>query len=284
MEILRTPAAMRAWADAVHSRSQRLVLVPTMGFLHAGHLSLVQLARRHGEQVAASIFVNPTQFGPKEDLGRYPRDEAGDLQKLASAGADAVFIPTAEAMYPSGFDTYVVPENLANVLCGKSRPGHFRGVCTVVTLLFRISRCDAAVLGEKDYQQLTILRRMVKDLWLDVQVIGAPLVREADGLAMSSRNVYLSATERQAALALSRGLFAARERFGSGERRGAVLRQLVQAELERAPAVRIDYVELVDAERLTPVDDIRSPVVCAVAAFLGKTRLIDNVQLGNPTA
>ena len=273
LEILRDANAMRAWRDT--RKGRRVALVPTMGYLHDGHLALVKRARELADEVVASVFVNPTQFGPNEDFSRYPRDEAGDLAKLASAGVDAVFLPSREALYPVGFDTYVVPEALASGLDGFSRPGHFRGVCTVVCLLFRISKCDVAVFGEKDYQQLTIIRRMTRDLWLDVDIVGHPTVREADGLAMSSRNVYLSADERVQALALSRTLFALRETARS-EKDVAALLKRGQASLAD---VKLDYLAIVGADDLRPLERLDRPARVLVAAFVGKTRLIDNLAI-----
>ncbi len=277
--IVREAKAFRAWADEQVARGRRVGLVPTMGYLHEGHLSLAVLARERADVVAASVFVNPTQFGPHEDFSRYPRDLEGDVRKLAAAGVEAVFAPEPGEMYPPGFDTYVVPEKLASVLCGASRPGHFRGVCTVVHLLFRISRAHVAVFGEKDYQQVTIIRRMVRDLWLDVEVVGAPIVREPDGLAMSSRNVYLSPEERKDALALSRALGAVERAFRGGERDPRRLVSVARGVLGEAPRARIDYVEIVDADELTPAGRIARPAVCALAVFVGKTRLIDNRRL-----
>ncbi len=246
-----------------------------MGYLHDGHLALVERGRELADLTVATIFVNPTQFGPHEDLARYPRDEEGDLAKLTAAGVDAVFVPARDAIYPPGFDTYVVPEELAKGLCGASRPGHFRGVCTVVALLFRITKCDVAVFGEKDYQQLAVIRRMAKDLWLDVECVGHPIVREADGLAMSSRNVYLAAEERRRAVSLSRALFAMKE-HASARKDVAALLALGRAELGD---VKLDYLEIVDAESLRPLERIDRPARALVAAYLGKTRLIDNVAL-----
>ncbi len=246
-----------------------------MGFLHDGHLSLVKRARELADHVVASIFVNPTQFGPNEDFSRYPRDEEGDLAKLASAGVDAVFLPAREVLYPEGFDTYVVPNELAMGLCGASRPGHFRGVCTVVYLLFRLTGCDVAVFGEKDYQQLTVIRRMARDLLLDVDVVGHPVVREPDGLAMSSRNVYLSADERRRALALSRALFKMAE--AATHEKG--VRELVQKGRAVLGEVEVDYLEVVGAHDLRPLERIAGPARAMVAGFVGKTRLIDNLAI-----
>lgn len=277
--VLRQSKSMRDWADAHISRGARLALVPTMGYLHEGHLSLVALARAHADVVVASVFVNPTQFGPKEDFSNYPRDFDGDAHKLESAGVDAIFAPDTLEMYPPGFGTHVVPGELANVLCGVTRPNHFRGVCTVVHLLFRITRAHVAVFGEKDFQQLTIIRRMVRDLWLDVEVIGAPIVREPDGLAKSSRNVYLSANERRDAVVLSRALTAVEHAFRAGERSTEQLLDTARQIIATAPSARIDYIEIVDADDLRPLAVINQPVVCALAVFVGQTRLIDNRRL-----
>lgn len=272
-------AAMRRWAHFEHATGRRIALVPTMGYLHDGHLALVHEARKEAHRVVVSIFVNPTQFGAGEDLARYPRDLAGDLVKLREARADVAFVPDASAIYPSGFDTWIEPRELASVLCGKSRPGHFRGVATVVAVLLRQTLADVAVFGEKDFQQLQVIRRLVRDLWLDVEIVGVPIVREEDGLAMSSRNAYLSIDERRQALALSRAIDAVQQCFGAGERGGAALLNVVRATLAEVPAVRPEYVELVDRETLQPIESVRAPALLAIAAFVGSTRLIDNCQL-----
>ena len=259
---------------------ERIAFVPTMGFLHAGHLALMQHARTLADRVVVSIFVNPTQFGPNEDLSRYPRDPEGDASKAGSVGVDLIFSPEPATMYPTGFQTYVEVRELERGLCGDRRPGHFVGVATVVCKLFHLVQPDVAVFGEKDYQQLQVIRRMVKDLDLPVEVASLPTVREADGLAMSSRNSYLSPTERQTALALSRVLQAARRAVAEGATDGAMVRAAAQAELEATPGVRVDYVELRDAESLeTVAGEMPGRAVLAVAAFVGKTRLIDNVVL-----
>jgi pantoate--beta-alanine ligase len=277
--ILRTADSMRAAARAAEATGRRIVLVPTMGFLHDGHLALVREAHRHGDFVVVSIFVNPTQFGPREDLSRYPRDFDGDVKKLESVGVDAVFAPRPDDIYPPGFDTYVVPESLAAGLCGRSRPNHFRGVATVVLILLRICRCRAAVFGEKDYQQLAIIRRMCQDLWLDVEIVAHPIVRESDGLAKSSRNVYLSPSERVQALVLSRALEQAHALARAGERDAARLLTLARATIAEAPAARLDYAEVVDAETLVPMATLDRPAIIALAVFIGTTRLIDNRPL-----
>jgi pantoate--beta-alanine ligase len=240
----------------------------------------MEASRARADLTAVSIFVNPTQFGPNEDLARYPRDLEGDLQKCREAGMDAVFVPEAGGMYPPGHRTFVEVTQLEDGLCGARRPGHFRGVATVVTQLFALARPHLAVFGEKDYQQLQIIRRLAVDLHLGVEVVGMPIVREPDGLAMSSRNAYLSAAERTRALALSRGLGAARARWAAGERTGETLRDAVRAEL-RAGDVREDYVELVDPSTLEPLARAeRADARLLVAGFVGKTRLIDNTAIG----
>jgi len=270
---------MAAWSDAARARGERIAFVPTMGFLHAGHTALMDEARRHGDKVVLSIFVNPLQFGPNEDLERYPRDLPGDLAKATAHGVDAMFLPTPANMYPPGHQTTVQVHQLEQGLCGGSRPGHFVGVATVVCKLFNIVRAHVAVFGEKDFQQLAIIRRMVRDLDMPVEIVSLPTVREADGLAMSSRNKYLSPDERQRATALSRALFAARAACAAGETDPTKLVAGVTAAL-RDQVTRIDYVELRDAETLQPLVVVDRPAVMAVAAFVGRTRLIDNVRFG----
>ncbi len=244
-----------------------------MGYLHEGHLSLVREARARADVVVASIFVNPIQFGPNEDLARYPRDEAGDSAKLRGAGCDVLYLP--EAMYADDFSTHVEVGGPSAGLCGDRRPGHFRGVATVVAKLFHLVAPDVAVFGQKDYQQLAVLRRMVRDLDFDVEIVGCPIVREPDGLAMSSRNAYLSAEDRPRALALSQGLEAAARAMSAGERSPRRLEAIARAPLEAAN-LRVDYVEARDAMSLAPIEEPQGPIVIAVAAFVGATRLIDN--------
>lgn len=281
IEVIRDPQAMRARAAAVRSADKRIVFVPTLGFLHAGHVSLLLRGRTLGDLLVLSIFVNPMQFGPAEDLGRYPRDEEGDLLKAAAAGCDLAFCPDATAMYPPGFQTRVEVTGLQKGLCGDHRPGHFAGVATVVLKLCNIVQPHILLLGEKDYQQYLIVRRMLRDLDLDIDVRGVPLVREPDGLAMSSRNAYLGAQERQRALVLSRALLAARDRYQAGERQAAVLLRAAEEVLGREPGVRLQYLSLADAETLAPcAGALTAPAVLAVAAQVGGTRLIDNVLLG----
>jgi pantoate--beta-alanine ligase len=279
--VLRTVAETAAWAESIRRSGRRLALVPTMGFLHDGHLSLMREGRGRADVVAASIFVNPTQFGPTEDLSRYPRDMSGDLAKCASAGVEAVFAPEPAEVYPPGFQTYVDVEKVSQGLCGARRPGHFRGVATVVTKLLCILRPHVALFGEKDYQQLQVIRALERDLNLGVEIVGMPTIREADGLAMSSRNAYLSPEDRKRALALSRGLKAAQALYTGGTREAPALVGAVRRELEAA-GLREDYVELMDATSLTPLSAVTpgQPVRLLVAAFVGTTRLIDNQPIG----
>jgi pantoate--beta-alanine ligase len=280
MDVLRSPAELSDWTESARRAGRRVGLVPTMGFLHRGHTSLMEASRARADLTAVSIFVNPTQFGPNEDLARYPRDLDGDLRKCREMRVDAVFTPEAGAMYPEGHRTFVEVTGLQDGLCGARRPGHFRGVATVVTQLFALGRPHVAVFGEKDWQQLQIIRRMAADLHLGVEVVGMPIVREADGLAMSSRNAYLSAPERARALALSRGLGAARARWAAGDRQAEGLREAVRAEL-RAAEVREDYVELVTPDTLLPLGRAeRADARLLVAGFVGNTRLIDNTAVG----
>lgn len=283
MQILETIPAMQAWSMQQRQAGRAVGFVPTMGYLHEGHISLVHLARARTDAVVVSIFVNPTQFGPNEDLDRYPRDFARDEQLCREAGVEVLFYPGTDVMYPDGYSTYVVEEALGDSLCGRSRPGHFRGVATVVAKLFNCVLPAFCVLGEKDAQQLRILRRVTRDLNFPVEIIAGPIVREADGLAMSSRNKYLSATERTEAVWLSKALALARTAFADGERDGTRLKKIVTTALAHAASGCIDYVELVDNENLQPVDHIRRPSLLAVAVFFSGARLIDNTVL-DPTA
>jgi pantoate--beta-alanine ligase len=280
-QVLRTVAEVQTWAADLRRAGRRLALVPTMGFLHEGHLSLMREGRKRADGVATSIFVNPTQFGPKEDLSRYPRDFEGDLAKCASAGVDVVFAPEASTMYPPGYETYVEVTDVSQGLCGERRPGHFRGVATIVTRLLCLFRPDVALFGEKDYQQLQVIKALNRDLHLGVEILGMPTVREPDGLAMSSRNAYLSPEDRKRALAISRGLGAAQSLYRAGTSEASALVEAVRREL-RAADLREDYVELVDAERLKPLSSVQpgQPARLLVAAFCGTTRLIDNQPIG----
>ncbi len=279
VQVITTPVAMSAWSEAARARGERIALVPTMGALHAGHVSLLTAARKLADRVVLSIFINPTQFGPKEDLARYPRDLDGDLAKASGAGTDAAFVPEAKDMYLSGAQTFVEVREVSQGLCGERRPGHFTGVATVVCKLFNIVRPHLAIFGEKDFQQLAVIRRMVVDLNMPVDVVGQPIVREPDGLAMSSRNAYLSPPERARALAISQGLSAARDRFSAGERDAGVLVREARAILKDR-VDRIDYVEIRDADSLRSVERLDRPAAILVAAYVGATRLIDNIRLG----
>lgn len=275
-EIIRDPREMRARTEDLRRDGRKIAVVPTMGALHDGHLQLLRTARARADIVILTIFVNPTQFGPNEDLARYPRDEAGDLAKARTCGIDLAFCPDAPAMYPAGAQTFVEVRELAKPMCGASRPGHFAGVATIVTKLFNLTNPHLAVFGEKDYQQLAIIRRMVRDLDMGIEIVGVPIVREADGLALSSRNAYLSADQRKTALSLSKGLAAAEAAVEAGERDGAKIVAAARALIEGAPQARIDYIELRDADELTPVTTLSRPAVLAMAVFVGTTRLIDN--------
>lgn len=280
MEIFRTPREMQSWSDARRAAGRRLGLVPTMGCLHEGHLSLLRVARDAGcDEVAATIFVNPAQFGPGEDYERYPRQEEQDLGMLRDTGADAVLLPGVREIYPEGFQTFVEVGEVSKGLCGDRRPGHFRGVATVVAKLLLIGKPHVAVFGEKDFQQLAVIRRMVRDLDIDVEILGAPIVREADGLAMSSRNRYLGTEDRTAALCLSRGLFRARDLFLSGERGAGRLAEAARREIEAEPRAVLEYAEARDPETLNPVPDRAERMTILVAAKVGPARLIDNITL-----
>ena len=258
-------------------------LVPTMGYLHPGHISLIERARKENDMVVVSIFVNPIQFGPNEDLDKYPRDMAHDREVCEKAGAELIFAPEPSEMYPSENLVFVDIKELGNGLCGAKRPGHFRGVCTVVSKLFNIVLPDRAYFGEKDAQQLAIIRRMVKDLNFGTEIVSCPIVREPDGLAMSSRNLYLSPEERKAALSLSRSLSAAKELMRKGEKDSVKIREAIVAGISSEPLVKIDYAEIVDSADLSPVEKIEKPVLAAAAVYFGKTRLIDNFTFEGKT-
>jgi len=276
MKTVTTIAELRA---ARRSLPGPLGFVPTMGYLHAGHISLAQRARAECASVAASIFVNPTQFGPSEDLAKYPRDLPGDLARLEAAGVDLVWTPTPQEMYPAGFQTWVTVEELTRPLEGAARPTHFRGVTTVVAKLFHAVGPDKAYFGQKDAQQAAVIRRMVKDLDFPLEVVVCPIVREPDGLAMSSRNVYLSAEERRAATVLFRSLSAAKAAYDSGERRAEALRGLVQKNVAGEPLAQLQYVSCADYDTLEELEEIKGKSLLSMAVYFGKTRLIDNFVL-----
>ncbi|MFT4624713.1 MAG: pantoate--beta-alanine ligase [Myxococcota bacterium] len=275
MRTITSVAEMIAVAEAARGAGRMVGLVPTMGFLHVGHVSLMTRLRAEVDVLITSIFVNPLQFGPTEDLGRYPRDPEGDARKCADAGVDLLFIP--DPFYPESFSTSVAVADLTERLCGASRPTHFGGVTTVVARLFGVTRCDAACFGEKDFQQLMVIRRMVRDLALPVRIVPGPLVRDDDGVALSSRNAYLSADQRRRGRSLHQALFAVRDAVAAGERRRDVLLALAARTID---CDRVDYVDLVDAETLLPVDVVEGPSRVLGAAYYGATRLIDNVAVG----
>ena len=281
MRVVTTVSEVRVALDAARARGETVALVPTMGALHEGHLSLIRAARAENDVVVVSIFVNPTQFGPKEDLQRYPRDLDRDRRLCGDAGADLVFSPAAEEMYPRGFSTWVEVEGLTDGLCGRSRPGHFRGVCTVVTKLLSICSPERAYFGEKDAQQLAVITRMVRDLDLRVAVVPCPTVREADGLAMSSRNARLTGEERAQASTLYRSLGAAKDLVDAGERNPAALEDAMRAVLVEADLGEVEYAEIVRVDDLTPVTAIEGTCLIAVAVKFGGsgTRLIDNIRV-----
>ncbi len=279
---IRSPAEFQAICEELRAEGHTLGLVPTMGALHEGHLTLVREAAQHATRVAVTIFVNPTQFGPNEDFQRYPRDLVGDCQKCEAAGASLIFTPNVEDMYLPGDATRVRVSGLTDHLCGPFRPGHFDGVATVVTKLFALAGRCVAIFGRKDYQQLKVIERLVQDLHLPVRVVGHPIVREVDGLALSSRNAYLSIEERARALAIPKALSLAITEHRAGEHRSGVVRAHVVAAFAEAK-LRVEYVSFVHPETLVPyADDAELPKVCvlAIAVFSGKTRLIDNVVLG----
>lgn len=277
MKIATTIAEVRAQVAAWKKEGLTVGLVPTMGYLHEGHASLVDEAVRQCDRVVASVFVNPTQFGPNEDLEDYPRDFDRDKALLEEHGCHLVFHPSVEEMYPEGAATYVeIHSDMPKQLCGKTRPIHFRGVCTVVSKLFNIVTPDKAFFGQKDAQQLAILRRMVRDLSYGIQLVGCPIVREADGLAKSSRNTYLNPQERQAALVLSQAVKLGQELVARGERDAAKLVAAMSAHIAAQPLARIDYVEAVDGVTMEPVETLQGTVLVAMAVYIGKTRLIDN--------
>jgi len=279
MQIIRDSNEMQATALAHKRAGRRIGFVPTMGFLHAGHVSLMALARPRCDVLVASIYVNPSQFGPNEDLARYPRDEAGDLDKCAAVGCDVVFLPETTDMYPSSHQTWVTLEALPSHLCGASRPNHFRGVATIVAKLFGLVQPDLAVFGEKDWQQLAVIRRMTRDLAMPVEILGGPIVREPDGLAMSSRNAYLSTEERTRARSLSDALGLAARRVQAGQTGADVLLRAIDARLAMrldAAIDRVDYVAIVHPNTLEAVTEVSQGALAALAVFVGRTRLIDN--------
>ncbi len=279
MQIIQSIAEMQHFSDGVRKQGKKIAFVPTMGFLHAGHQHLIRQGRSLGDVLIVSIFVNPLQFGPAEDFNRYPRDWDRDVQLCESCGVDVLFAPKAEEMYPENFQTEVSVPLLSKNLCGISRPKHFQGVATVVVKLFNCTKPHVALFGEKDFQQLAVIKRLVQDLNFDIHIIGVSTVREADGLAMSSRNTYLSEQERQSALSLSQALFKAQELFQHGERDARVLIRAARTIITRQKDACIDYIKICDIQTLQDVDTIAQPAVMALAVKIGAARLIDNVVL-----
>ena len=279
MVVFQKNEEIKSFITGLKKMGRTLGFVPTMGYLHEGHFALVRKAKRTCQAVIVSIFVNPTQFGPQEDFEHYPRDSERDLRMLQEEAVDAVFMPIIAEIYPKGYVTYVTLKGLTDCLCGRSRPGHFEGVATVVTKLFNIVRPDKAFFGQKDGQQVLVIRRMVEDLAMEPEIVTVPTVREPDGLAMSSRNFYLSPEEKKAAPVLYRGLMAAQAAFEKGERDAGRLCKIVVAMLAGEPLARIDYVEIRSIPNLEPVEIIDRPVLLAAAIYFTRTRLIDNVVL-----
>jgi pantoate--beta-alanine ligase len=270
---------MQRWSEDQRRAGGRIAFVPTMGFLHEAHLQLVREGKKRGDRVVVSIFINPTQFSPNEDFAGYPRDLERDRRLLEKENVDVLFHPSVREIYPEGYQTHVAVDQLSTLLCGAHRPGHFQGVATVVAKLFNIVRPHVAVFGEKDYQQLQVIRRLVRDLNYDIEIVGYPIVRQRDGLALSSRNAYLNTEERQAALCLSRSLSRAVSLVRRGEARAQVITQAVRAEIEKQPVAKVEYVSLCDPGSLKDVDQVRGAAVLALAVRVGKARLIDNVML-----
>ncbi len=280
MRVIESAREMQSSSESLRLSGKIISFVPTMGYFHEGHLSLMREARKTADHVVVSIYVNPTQFGPKEDFSKYPRDFERDAQMAESVGVDVIYFPSNQEMYPEGYQTYVSVEQVTQNLCGISRPGHFRGVTTVCCKLFNIVKPHSAIFGKKDYQQLAAIRRMVKDLNMDLEIIGMPTHREPDGLAMSSRNVYLSPEERLSALTLVASLKLAQKLYAGGERKASVMIGEAKKLIKNKPFTDIDYVKICDAATLRDVEEIREEAVMALAVRVGKTRLIDNSVLG----
>ena len=276
MVILKKIDEVRAQVKEWKKQGLTVGLVPTMGYLHEGHQSLIKKSVEQNDRTVVSVFVNPIQFGPNEDLESYPRDLEADAKLCESTGADIIFNPEPEEMYADGFVSFINMTGLPNALCGLTRPIHFKGVCTVVGKLFNIVTPDRAYFGQKDAQQLAVIKRMVKDLNVDTEIIGCPIIREEDGLAKSSRNTYLSADERQAALVLSRSLKIGKQLVDAGEKSAKAVKDAITAEINKEPLAKIDYVDVVDFDTITPVDEIKGTTLVAIAVYIGKTRLIDN--------
>lgn len=276
IKVVSTVCETRAQVNEWKKQGLTVGLVPTMGYLHEGHQSLIKKAVEENDRVVVSVFVNPIQFAPNEDLETYPRDLEADKRLCDSTGADLIFHPTPDEMYPDGFSTHIQMDNLTKELCGKTRPTHFGGVCTVVGKLFNIVKPDKAYFGQKDAQQLAIIKRMVRDLNFDIEIVGCPIIREPDGLAKSSRNTYLNADERKAALILSKAIKLGEELVADGERNAQTIIKAMTDKINTEPLARIDYVNVVDALSIEPLDVVKGEVLVAIAVYIGKTRLIDN--------
>lgn len=276
IKVVSTVCETRAQVKEWKNQGLTVGLVPTMGYLHEGHQSLIKKAVEENDRVVVSVFVNPIQFAPNEDLETYPRDLEADKRLCDSTGADLIFHPTPDEMYPDGFSTRIQMDNLTKELCGKTRPTHFGGVCTVVGKLFNIVQPDKAYFGQKDAQQLAIIKRMVRDLNFDIEIVGCPIIREPDGLAKSSRNTYLNADERKAALILSKAIKLGEELVADGERNAQTVIKAMTDKINTEPLARIDYVNVVDALSIEPLDVVKGEVLVAIAVYIGKTRLIDN--------
>ncbi|MBU0971535.1 MAG: pantoate--beta-alanine ligase [Proteobacteria bacterium] len=276
MEILKTKNRMQQWSKARKKKDKTICFVPTMGYLHQGHISLLEKGKSLCDELVLSIFINPTQFGPNEDLAAYPVDIENDLRLAKAAGVTAVFLPQKEEIYPNNFQTKIFLEHLPRHLCGQSRPVHFGGVATVVTKLFHIIMPDVAIFGKKDYQQLQIIRQMVCDLDFDVKILGGEIVRESDGLAMSSRNAYLAADQRESALSLSRAIHLAAAAIAQGEKKASIIQNQMESFIKGYPHTRIDYISFCDPHTLESVDIINRQTLLALAVHVGGTRLIDN--------
>lgn len=280
MRVIESIKEMQSHCEALRLSGKRISFVPTMGYFHEGHLSLMREARMTADHVVVSIYVNPTQFGPKEDFSKYPRDFDRDAAMAKSVGVDVIFFPSNQDMYPGGYQTYVDVEQVTKNLCGMSRPGHFRGVTTICCKLFNIVKPHSAIFGKKDFQQLAAIKRMVADLNLDLEIVGLPTYREPDGLAMSSRNVYLSKEERSSALALVGALKLAQNLYAEGERNAVKIIKQAEKVIKNEPFTNIDYIKICDTATLEDVNEIKNEVVMALAVKVGKTRLIDNSVLG----
>ncbi|MCX8641760.1 MULTISPECIES: pantoate--beta-alanine ligase [unclassified Gilliamella] len=276
MKVITTIDEVRDQVKAWRNNGESIGLVPTMGYLHEGHQSLMASAKKDNQRVIVTIFVNPMQFGPKEDLASYPRDLERDKKACQQMGVDLIFCPSADEIYDANFNSYVNVNGLTDALCGKKRPGHFKGVCTVVTKLFNITQPDRAYFGQKDAQQLAVIQRMVQDFNIPIEIIGCPIVRESDGLAKSSRNSYLSDNERKAAVCLYQSIELANTMIAQGERSVATILSAMQLLIEQQSLAKIDYIEFVDLSSLKPVSQLTQDTLCALAVYIGKTRLIDN--------